>query len=80
MAAGHQQNDRQRTQSGRQGDEEVAPEFVLHGAALSVAGGDGSVGNEGQIVAEHSAAHHSAHAQGSGERGDLSHLHSNGGD
>ena len=77
---GHQQNNHQRTQRRGQSDPEITPEFVLHGTALTIAGGDGSVRDKGQVVAEHGAAHHGAHAQGGGEAGHLSHLHGDGGD
>ena len=75
-----QENEYQSAQGGGQGNAEIAPEFVLHGAALAVAGGNGGVGNEGQIVAEHGAAHHRAHAQGGVVARGLSHLHGNGSD
>ncbi len=71
MAHGHDQNDHQRGQRRGQGDPEIAPELILHGAALTVAGGDGGIGNEGQVVAEHGAAHDGADAKRQGEAGNV---------
>ena len=47
----------ERRERGGEGDVEIFAEFVLHRAALPVAGGDGGVGNEAQIVTEHCPAH-----------------------
>ncbi len=50
------QNQDQRQQGCRQRDGKVFTELVLHVTALSVAGGDGCVRDEGQVVPEHGAA------------------------
>ena len=77
-ADGDQQDDEQCSQSGGEGDFEVGAELILHLAALGRAGGDGGVGNEGEVVAEHSAAHHGGNAQRQGEAGIGSHGNSDG--
>ena len=51
----------------RQGNFKVGPELVPHGAALGAASGNGSVGNERQVVAEHGASHHRGNAQRHGK-------------
>ena len=65
---GLQRHDRLRTaedqqkdqgdQCRRQSDEEVDTELVAHFAALAAGGSDGGVGDHGEVVAEHGAAHH----------------------
>ena len=80
MAQGQHQNQHKGAQGRRQGDEEVAPELILHGAALTVAGGDGGVGNEGQVVAKHGAAYNGAHTEGQIEVRRSGNLHGNGGE
>ena len=62
-AQGQHQDEHQGDEGGGKGDAEVFAEFVLHGAALSVAGGDGGVGDKGKVVAEHGAAHDGGNAQ-----------------
>ena len=57
------EDERQRHQRGGQRDPEVLAEFILHRAALTVAGGDGGVRNEGEVVAEHRSAHDGRDAQ-----------------
>ena len=77
-AQGDHQDQRQRSQRGRQRDFEVGAELILHLAALGRAGGNGGVGDKAQVIAEHGAAHHGCHAQGQGEAGIGSHRHGNG--
>ena len=63
----------ERRERGGEGDVEIFAEFVLHRAALPVAGGDGRVGNEAQIVTEHCPAHDGRDTQRQGiaaRRGD----------
>ena len=54
---------------GRQGDEEVHAELIAHLAALAAGGGDGSIGDHGQVVAEHGAAHAGTQHQGDAQAG-----------
>ena len=56
LRPGHDQQDHQRHHRGGDGDEEVDPELVLELAALGLGGGDGGIGDHGQVVAEHGAA------------------------
>ena len=57
------EDQRQRHQRRRKRNAEVCAEFVLHFAALRAAGGDGRIGDEREIVAEHRTAHDGADAQ-----------------
>lgn len=50
----------------REGDEEIHFEFIFQRAALGAGGGDGGVGNHGQVVAEHGAGHAGRHDEGGG--------------
>lgn len=52
---------------GREDDGKVGLEFVLHGAALGAGGGDGGVGDEGEVIAEEGAADDTSGHEG--ERG-----------
>ena len=49
-AGGADEDDHQSGDRSRKGDPEVGFEFVPHGAALSVAGGNGGIGDKGKIV------------------------------
>ena len=49
-------DDRQGEQSGRQCDLKVFAEFIFHLAALAIAGGNGGIADEGEVIPEHSAA------------------------
>ena len=76
-----QRQDEHEGHDGRgQGDLEVLAELVLHLAALALAGGDGGVGDERQVIAEHGAAHDRAHAQRQAEARGSRHGHGNGSD
>ena len=70
---------RQRCQRRGKGNLEVSPELVFHLAALGGAGGNGGVGDEGQVIAKHTAAHDGCHAQGQAETGILGNGHGDGG-
>ncbi len=52
--------DGERGECGRGGDADVRDELVAHGDALGARGGDRRVGDHGQVVAEHRAAHDGA--------------------
>ena len=80
MPHGQKQDQHQRGDGRRQGDPEIALEFVLHGAALTVAGGNGGVGDEGQVVAEHGSAHDASGTQRRVEAGRLGDFQCNGHD
>ena len=58
--------------------QEVGLELVLHGHALGAGGGDGGVGDEGQVVAEHGTAHNGAADHGHGHAGDVGDLDADG--
>ena len=64
LSEGDYKDQRQRGKSSRESDPEVFAELVFHLAALSVAGGDCRVGDEGEVVAEHGAAHHDTQHKG----------------
>ena len=66
LRTAHDQQQHQRYKGRRQGHQEVDPELVPHLAALAAGGGNGGVGDHGQVIAEHGAAHHGAddHCQG----------------
>ena len=49
--------------SGRKDNADIFPELVFHLAALCAGGGDGCVGDHGEVVPEHRAAHHGSHAK-----------------
>ena len=66
-AQAEREDEHERHERGGQGDGEVLAELVLHLAALTVAGGDGRVGDKGEVVAEHRAAHDGADAKRQGE-------------
>ena len=80
MPHGQKQDQHQRGDGRGQGDPEIALEFVLHGAALTIAGGDGGVGDEGQVVAEHGSAHDASGTQRRVEAGRLRDLQGDGHD
>ena len=61
--AGQQHHNQQRDQRSGQGNPEVAAELVLHRAALTIAGGDGGVGDKGKVVAKHRPADDGGDAQ-----------------
>ena len=77
-AQGNDDYQHQRRQRGGQGDLEVCAELILHLRALRGAGGDGGVGDEAEIVAEHSAAHDGGDAQRQVEAGIGGHGHGDG--
>ena len=53
---GQDEQDDQGDQRGRKSDAEIGPEFVLHQNALRLGGGNGGIGDKGQVVSEHGAA------------------------
>ena len=57
------EDERERGERGGQRDVEILAELVLHRAALTVAGGDGRIGDKAQVVTEHGAAHDGGDAQ-----------------
>ncbi len=73
LPEGENQDEQEGDQRRRQGDGEVDPKFIPHGAALAVAGGDGGVGDKGEVVPKHGPAHDRGHTQGNGEAGGLCH-------
>ena len=75
---GHGKDNHNGQESSGQGNEEIAAELVLHRTALTVAGGDGGIGNHGQVVAEHRAAHNGTDAQCRAVACSVGYLHSNG--
>lgn len=71
LSEGDYKDQRQRGKSSRESDPEVFTELVFHLAALSVAGGDCSVGDEGEVVAEHGSAHDGGDAERQRKAGGL---------
>ena len=80
LPEGENQDEQEGDQRRRQGDGEVDPKFIPHGAALAVAGGDGGVRDKGEVVPKHGPAHDRGHTQGNGEAGGLCHRQGDGGD
>ena len=80
MPHGQKQNQRQRGNGRGQGNPEISLELVPHGAALTVAGGNGGVGDEGQVVAEHGPAHDASGTQRRVKAGRLGDLQGDGHD
>ena len=79
-AQGYDDDQYQRRQRGWQGDPEVCAELILHLRALRGAGGDGGVGDEAEVVAEHRAAHDGGDAQRQVKAGIGGHGHADGGE
>ena len=71
LSEGDYKDQRQRGKSSRESDPEVFTELVFHLAALSVAGGDCRVGDEGEVVAEHGSAHDGGDAERQRKAGGL---------
>ncbi len=67
LGTAEDQQEDQGDQRRRQRHKEVDAELVTHFAALAAGGGNGGVGDHGEVVAEHGAAHYGADDHGEGQ-------------
>ena len=73
-----EQEEAQSNEGSRQDNFKILTEFVPHVAALGFDGGNGGIGNNGQVVTKHGATDHGTGANGHGKASLLTDAGSNG--